>query len=314
MQLVRTGKPVRYRIRSGSLAVIAAMLAVMAPMTASAAVLDRVRETGKLILGYEPDARPFSFEGEAGRPSGYAVALCEKVADAVKAELGLATLTLEWVPIPVEERIQAVQQGKADLLCGSATVTLASRKEADFSISIFPSGIGAILRSDSPIALREILEQGRPSSRPIWRGSPARTILEQQTFSVIKGSTSESWLADRIKAFQLTASVVPVDNYADGIAAVTNGSADVLFGDLPILLDASKRSASSGDLVVLSRYFTYAPLALAMPRGDDDFRLVVDRALSGAYRAEGFRDFFTEWFGQPDDTIVTFFRQTTLPE
>ena len=89
MQLVRTGKPVRYRIRSGSLAVIAAMLAVMAPMTASAAVLDRVRETGKLILGYEPMRGRSSYADEAGKPSGYAVALCEKVADEVKAELGL---------------------------------------------------------------------------------------------------------------------------------------------------------------------------------------------------------------------------------
>ena len=29
---------------------------------------------------------------------------------------------------------------------------------------------------------------------------------------------------------------------------------------------------------------------------------------------DGFRDFFVEWFGPPDDSIVTFFRQTALPE
>ena len=86
-----------------------------------------------------------------------------------------------------------------------------------------------------------------------------------------------------------------------GSRGSSTADADVFFGDLPILLDAAKRSPSSGDLIVLDRHFTYEPLALAMQRGDEDFRLVVDRALSGAYRAEGFRDFFTEWFGPPDE-------------
>jgi len=65
---------------------------------------------------------------------------------------------------------------------------------------------------------------------------------------------------------------------------------------------------------VLSRHFTYEPLGLALARTDEDFRLTVDRALSAFYRSEDFRSFFTEWFGQPDDEIVTFFRQTALPE
>ena len=51
----------------------------------------------------------------------------------------------------------------------------------------------------------------------------------------------------------------------------------MFFGDRPILLDAAQRSASSGDLVVLDRLFTVEPLALALERGDEDFRLLVDR-------------------------------------
>ena len=50
--------------------------------------LDRVRETGKLVLGYRVDARPFSYQDASGKAIGYSVALCEKVAAEVKAELG----------------------------------------------------------------------------------------------------------------------------------------------------------------------------------------------------------------------------------
>ena len=76
-----------------------------------------------------------------------------------------------------------------------------------------------------------------------------------------------------------------------------DGSSNVLFGDLPILLDAAAHSEASGNLIVLERHFTYEPLALAMRRGDEDFRLAVDRALSGLYRSPDFRAFFMEWFG-----------------
>ena len=38
------------------------------------------------------------------------------------------------------------------------------------------------------------------------------------------------------------------------------------------------------------------------------------KALSGLYRSQEFPGFFMQWFGPPDETLVTFFRQTALPE
>ena len=77
---------------------------------------------------------------------------------------------------------------------------------------------------------------------------------------------------------------------------------------------AAARSSSPGELVVLDRHFTYEPLALVLQRGDEDFRLIVDRALSGLYKSKGFRDLYASWFGEPDERTVTFFQQTALPE
>ena len=129
------------------------------------------------LFGYRADARPFSYRNESGKADGYSVALCERITDQVRTELGLPTLAVEWVPVTLEDRFLAVQQGKMDLLCGTATATLTGRKEVAFSIPIFPSGIGAILRADSSAALRDLLSNAPPQSRPIWRGSPARTVF-----------------------------------------------------------------------------------------------------------------------------------------
>ena len=62
------------------------------------------------------------------------------------------------------------------------------------------------------------------------------------------------------------------------------------------------------------RLFTFEPLAFALARGDEDFRLVVDRALSRFYRSGNIASIYTSAFGEPDENAVTFFRWNALPE
>lgn len=290
----------------------AVLAAVLAPLAEAAGTLDRIKESGRIALGYRADARPFSYRDDAGKPAGYSVALCLKVADGVKSELGLASIAVEWVPVTVDDRFQAVRDGKVDLLCGAETATLARRKDVSFSIPTFPGGIGAILRSDASFRLKEVLSQQQPR-RVLWRASPAQ-ILEKQTFSIVKGTTSEAWLADRIAKLQLSATVVPVASYEEGVKRVLDRSSTVFFGDRAILVDAWRRNASAADLQVLDRRFSDEAQALALARGEEDFRLVVDRSLSRYFASEGFRDLFTKSFGQLTDPVRTFFMLSALPE
>jgi putrescine:ornithine antiporter len=302
-----------YRVRiatlaMGFLATTVLPFALAAPVLA--ATLDRVRDTGKLTLGYRADARPFSYGDEAGTADGFAVALCNEVAERVKSELGLSTLTVEWVPVTVDDQFQAVKDNKIDLLCGAAE-TLTNRKDVDFSIPIFPGGIGAVLRATAPIGLKEVLS-GRPPSGPLWRGYPAQ-IIEKQTLSAVEGP-GEKWLKDKLSELQLTAEIVPVKSYDEGIQRVIDGSSDVFFADRSILLDTVKRGPSADELVVLDREFSYAPIAFALARGDADFRLAVDRALSQIFHSEKFHDLYAKWFGKPGQIADTYFRLSTLPE
>jgi polar amino acid transport system substrate-binding protein len=287
--------------------------AIAAPPT-EAQTLDRIRSTSSLKLGYEPDSRPFSFKADQGTPNGYAVALCNKIADGLKHELSLPQLNVEWIPLNADARARAVPDGTVDLVCGAEPITLTRRKDVSFSLPIFPSGTGVVISKNAPLALSEVLAYGEPTSRPIWRGSPARTILEQKTFSSIAGTTSERWLTDKIKTFQLAAASVAVDNYQLGIERVLDGSSAALFGDMPLLMDAVERSHDTGNLRVLRRHFTYEPLGLELARGDEDFRLSIDRVLSQTYASPDFPQLFMTWFGPPDETMVTFFRQTALPQ
>ena len=304
--------------RRFALAVFAALLVAAAQTWVHAAAapgraVSRIRDTGRITFGYRADARPFSYSDESGMPAGYSIALCQKVADEAKRELNVPALKVEWKPVEFEQRFRALQLGEIDLLCGADTVTLARRGEADFSTPIFPGGIGALLRSDSPARLREVLSgRGRPVD-PIWRAN-ATQLLRARDFTVVGGTTAEKWLGNRLNDLEIIAGVATVTTYDEGVRQVLSRRSDAFFGDRAILLDAAKRHSGGRDLVVLDRLFTYEPMALALAPGDDDFRLLVDRALSRMYRSGEITQLYAKSFGEPDEDALTFFRWNTLPE
>ncbi|WP_306752338.1 amino acid ABC transporter substrate-binding protein [Paracoccus actinidiae] len=283
------------------------------PVLAEAQTLERIQAANKIVLGFETDARPFSFD-DSGKPAGFSVALCNKVVDEVKSTLNLPELASEWTPINTQNGLDAVRNGTIDLLCGANSITLTDSATVSFSLPIFPGGTGVVLRSDALQDLRALLTDEQRPNRPIWRGAPARTFLDKKVFSAVSGSTSEDWLNERVKSLLLSSEVAPVSSYEEGLQRVADGQSAAFFGSLPILLNAVSHSQNASTLTVLPRQFTYEPIGLVLARGDEDFRLVVNRALSHVYRDKGFRELFTQWFGTPEEALVIFFTQTVLPD
>jgi ABC-type amino acid transport substrate-binding protein len=182
-----------------------------------------------------------------------------------------------------------------------------------FSIPIFPGGIGALVRSDAPARLREVLTGRGQTYRPTWRASAERA-LRSRDFSAVAGTTSEKWLTQRIQDLQVIADVSSVSSHDAGLQGVLDRKFDAFFGERAVLLDAARRHSAARDLMVIDRLFTYEPLALALRRGDESFRFLVDRTLSRFYASGEMGDLYTKWFGEPDESALAFFRWNTLPD
>ena len=305
-----------HKIRNAACAI--ACLAIAAPALGQKAAapasptLARIKQSGKIRFGYQPDARPFSFRDQSGNAAGFSVALCKKVADAAKETLGLPTLNVEWVAVGAADRFTAVSTGKIDVFCGADSDTWSRREQVAFSLPVYPGGIGALLRKDAPERLSEILSQKPPSS-PTWRAS-AGQLLQTQTFTFVKGTTAETWLSGKLKEFKLASTLAPVASFDDGMTAVLERRASVFFADHAILLDAVAHNPSGSKLVVLDRYFTYEAFALPLPRGDDALRTLVDHTLSRLYPTPEFRALYVQWFGEPAADVLKFYGWNTRPE
>jgi ABC-type amino acid transport substrate-binding protein len=76
-----------------------------------------------------------------------------------------------------------------------------------------------------------------------------------------------------------------------------SGTVSVYFADRTILWVLQANSKTPGNLLLANEYLTIEPYALGLPKGDDDFRYEIDRALSGIYRSSEIVQILARTFG-----------------
>lgn len=300
-------------IRGFGPGVIAGLLTLAGlPTATSAQTLARIQQAAAINLGFVPDLSPFSSRSPDGRPRGYAVELCQYVAGVLEGRLGLPNLAQNDIAVSAADGLNMLERGEIDLFCGPVSETLKTRERVSFSIPIYVSGIGALVRKDAPASLLRVLNGEVAHTGPKWRAT-VNAGLANHVYAVQAGSTSEAWVRERIAMLGVIAKVVTVDAYEKGIEMVARKRADAYFADRAVLATRIAQSENGADLQVLDRRFTLEPMALAVLRGDEDFRLVVDAALSELYRSDGYAPTYSRYFGKPTDTALLLFKAYALP-
>src|SRR5690349_25071462 len=83
--------------------------------------LKKIKDTGVVKIGNRDASIPLSYLDDKQQPVGYGVDICLKVVDAIKAELKMPNLKVEFVPVTSQTRIPILTGGNIDLECGSTT-------------------------------------------------------------------------------------------------------------------------------------------------------------------------------------------------
>lgn len=276
---------------------LAALFVVMVPLGGSAAagVLEQTRESGVFRIGYRTDAAPLSFKNDIGEPDGYSVALCRVIASAVRREIGVGAISVEYVPVGTTDRFDALRDGRIHILCGATSVTLERRATIDYSMITFVDGASVLFREDGPHTFEE---------------------LENHKVGVRARTTTERTLRRTLNELSVGAEVVPLRDHADGLAKLENGDLGAYFADRAILSNLLARSSQPEELLLSERFFTFERIALGLPAGDSAFRLVVDSALSELFRTDQILTPFRAAFGadaSPSDVLKTLYLLNSLP-
>ena len=263
---------------------------------AGAGVLDRARESGELRLAYRADAQPFSYVGSDGKAAGYSIDLCRAVGRAVATQIGNPNLKLVEVEVTATNRLDAVADGRADLLCEATSVTLSRREKLDFSMPTFATGATLLYPEN---------------------GAKTFEDLAGKKVGVLAGSTTETGLRSALERANISAEIVTVPSHTDAIQKLASGEFAAYFGDGAILLYNLMHSPFRDRLKISDRVLSFEPYALALPRGDDDFRLAVDRALAGLSRSGEVGKLFENAFGagaEPSNLVRAIWVLNGIPD
>ena len=259
--------------------------------------LKKIKSVNTITLGYRDDARPFAFVGDDGKPAGYAVDLCTRIAASIGKELALPNLQVKWAKVTVANRIQSVVNGAVDLECGSTTASLSRQEQVDFSLMTFIDG-GSLLVTDAS-------------------GIRGISTLGGKRVAVVPGTTTEKALADALKKHAVNATVVPAKDHAAGVAALDNRAIDAYASDRVILIGMGRTSKNPEKLSLVEEFFSYEPHGFMLKRGDASFRLAVNRALAALYRSGEVAPIFEKSFGSMTTAapiILNMYLMNGLPE
>ena len=125
------------------------LLTVPARASELTGTLQKVKETNRIVLGFQEASVPFSYLDGNQKAIGYAVDICLKIVDAVKHQFNLSNVTVETLPVTSSNRIPLMMNGTVDLVCSSTTNN--AETAAPGGVHEFTFSVGnAVCRAEDP--------------------------------------------------------------------------------------------------------------------------------------------------------------------
>ena len=281
--------------------VLTGALLCLPPATTAATewtqTLKRINESGEINLGFRQDQAPMSFDRGGGEAAGYSVELCKYITSMVVETLGKTSIKVNFVPVTAATRFESIQSGKIDILCGATTKTLSRAEVVGFTQPTFVTG-GALLARKGAI-INQISD------------------LAGKRVAVVDNTTTIRTLEEALTKLAVEAEVIPITSTSQGMNLLDNKEIDALAADQVVLIGQIIARGGRERYVLSSQMYSFEPFALAIPRGDADFQLVADRALSRLYRSGEIVKVFKIWFGifgeEPPDMLKALYQLHATP-
>ena len=259
-----------------SLVALALFASTVTPALAQAPVqgtLERIYQTGTLIIGSRTGSPPFAYVNAKNVWVGFSIDLVEElVKPALEKKLN-KTIKVEKKESTPPTRIPLLTSNAVDLIAGTMTDTRARRDSVDFSITFFVTGAQFLVKKGSKIrGIKDIdgkriaAQQGSTNARIIRERAPKAQLRE---------------FPDQPAAFQ----------------ALLQGQVDAYTNDGIQLAGLKAKAANPAQWEIVGEFFSYEPYGMAMRKNDADFRNAVNNGLMDGIESGKYFEIYDKWFG-----------------
>lgn len=241
--------------------------------TTAANHLEAIKEAGVIKVGTSADYPPFESVDENGNKVGFDIELMTEIAK----RLGVK---LEWVDMPFDSLIAAVQEGKIDASISAFNYSEERDQMIDFS--------GAYYTSEDAFTVADGF---------------AGTITKPEDVANYKvgvqtGTTQDSWLTDVLVAdgALLEENLFRYDRVDQAMLDLQNGRIEVMMSDY---VPAQALAEQLGGLkIVYHGVLSSGPMNIVIPDGDAELQQAIDEIIK-QLQDEGFiNDLAVKYFAE----------------
>ncbi len=235
--------------------------------------LEKIARTGTLTIGTRTGSPPFAYINKENEWVGFSIDLVEQfVLPAVSRKVG-KPVKLEKKESTPPTRIPLLSSNAVDLIAGTMTDTRTRRDSVDFSITFFVTGAQFLVRKGSPIkGIKEIA---------------GKRVAAQQ------GSTNARIIRERVPTAQLR----EFPDQPAAFQALAQRQVDTYTNDGIQLAGLKAKAPNPRDWDIVGDFYSYEPYAMALRKGDSDFRAVVNNGLMEGIDSGKFFEIYEKWFG-----------------
>ena len=261
------------------LVMAAAFWTVQAHSQELTGTLRKVKETGTIVIGYRDSSIPFSYLDDNQKPIGFAIDICLSIVDAVKKELKLDKLKVEFNPVTSSTRIPLLANGTVDLECGSTTNNPERLKQVAFTNTHFLTATRFVSKKASN--LNSIDD------------------LKGKTVASSSGTTNIRQLTETNAARNLGINIVPAKEHTESFLMVETDRAVAVVLDDILLASFVAGSKDPGAYVMSKDAFSKPePYGIMLRKDDPAFKKVVDAATAALYQSADGQKLYDKWFMQ----------------
>jgi glutamate/aspartate transport system substrate-binding protein len=261
-----------------ALAVLAAV-AFAAPLSAQEGTLKKIKDSGSITIGHRDASIPFSYYDDQQKPVGYAMDLCLRIADAVKADLKMPRLDVKYQLVTSANRIPLMANGTIDLECGSTTNNLARQEQVWFTITHFVTANRWVAKKSSNI--RSLAD------------------LKGKTIVSTAGTTNIKQMTEINAAQNLGMNIISANGHPEAFQMVETGRAVAFAMDDILLYSLAAQSRNPSDYAISAEATSVEPYGIMLRKDDAAFKKVVNAAMINIYKSGQINAIYEKWFQKP---------------
>jgi glutamate/aspartate transport system substrate-binding protein len=241
--------------------------------------LKKIKDAGSISVGHRESSIPFSYYDDQNQVVGYSEDLVTMVIDAVKQKLEMPNLQVRMTPVTSQNRIPLVQNGTIDIEAGSTTNNLERQQQVAFSNTMFIIGTRLLVKKDSGI-------QDFPD-------------LKGKNVVVTAGTTSERLIRELNQKQDMKMNIISAKDHGESFLTLQSGRAVAFMLDDALLAGERAKAKRPDDWVIVGTPQSKEAYGMMIPKGDDQFKALVDEAIAKAETSGEAAKLYQKWFLSP---------------